>query len=43
MQTSVLGGLVTEDLVSRAQRARLDQVHLGVNAALSEDVLTLLT
>lgn len=41
--TSVLAGLITEDLVWRIEGVGSDQVHLGVCSSTTEDVLTLLT
>ncbi len=41
--SSILGGLITEDLVWWVEGVRLDQVHLGVSSSTTEDILTLLT
>lgn len=41
--TSILGGLIAEDLVWRVKAVGLDQVHLGVFSSTTEDVFTLLT
>lgn len=41
--TSVLAGLITEDLVWRVEGVGLDHVHLGVSSSTTVDLLTLLT
>lgn len=41
--TSVIGGLITEDLVRWIEAVGLDQVHLGVSSSTAVDFLALLT